>query len=323
VGTLKEEEIRDLGALSGPGLSSPSPVTRRVYRLTTDLPARVEYDSYSETVPWDADVHEEFEFGIVLAGQQERTAGLLTGGEVGDANGCDRLRAGDVWLCAMWEPHWWRVVEPGTSEVFVQFRAEYLGVERVGDYSWLEMFASPPRERPRVNSPALREAVLSLGDRLRDEAVRLRTSWERAVRLDLLRILVELGRYWSPSGGRASRGTARNTDPHRIMPALAEVNSRLPRRVSLRQAAALCGMSRALFCSVFRDSMGVTFARFVLRARLAWVSSHLLSDDDPVASIAARAGFADESHLHRTFVKHYGCTPSHFRRASATRTPRR
>ncbi|MFB3881082.1 MAG: helix-turn-helix transcriptional regulator [Armatimonadota bacterium] len=284
---------------------------RRVYRLTTDVPVRVEYDSYRTVMSWDADVHQEFEFGVVLAGEQERRSGLFTEGVHASGAGTDALKPGDVWLSAMWEPHWWRVTQPGTTEVFVQFRPEFLGNERVGDHSWFEMFAASPRERPKARSPALRDTVLSLAGLLADEARRLPRNWDQAVRLDLLRILLELGRNWQP--GRPGRGAVRSTDLHRIIPALAEVNERVPRRVSLGDAAALCGMSRALFCSIFRDSTGVTFAQFVLRARLAWVSSHLLSDEDTVASIAARAGFADESHLHRTFVKHYGCTPAQFR----------
>jgi len=33
----------------------------------------------------------------------------------------------------------------------------------------------------------------------------------------------------------------------------------------------------------------------------------------PVEAIARNAGFVDGSHLHRAFVRHYGCTPREYR----------
>jgi len=32
-----------------------------------------------------------------------------------------------------------------------------------------------------------------------------------------------------------------------------------------------------------------------------------------MGAIAQQAGFADSSHMHRTFVNHYGCTPGEYR----------
>jgi len=313
----KQRDIRELGLLAGPGLSDLAPVKRRAFLLSTQLPVRADVDLYPDPTPWDADVHQEFEFGIVLEGQEERRLGLPTAARGGLATGGDLLGPGDVWLSSMWEPHWWRAVSVKTSDVYLQFTADYLGAERVGEYSWFELFAPAPRDRPRTTSPAPRDATLALGQRIREELTQRRKSWERAVRLDVLRVLVELARCWDPPGrstDEAKRTRAKDTDLHGIMPALARLNSELPNRLSLGEAADVCGMSRALFCPIFKRSMGVTFAQFALRARLAWVLSRLLSSDEPIASIAAAAGFTDESHLHRTFVKHYGCTPGFYRR---------
>jgi AraC-like DNA-binding protein len=307
-------DVKELGLLVGPGLSDPTPVRRRAFTLSSELPVRADIGLYPVATPWDADVHQEFEFGIVLAGEEERRTGLPGGVQAGRAAGGERLRPGDIWLIAMWEPHWWRAVTPGTTDVYLQFSAGYLGAERVGRYSWFELFAPAPRERPRVASPALRGAVRLLGQRIREELARRRQSWERAVRLDVLRVLVEMERDWDPPSSLASGRQSEDADLREIMPALTEVNSQLPNRIPLPEAAGLCGMSRARFCSVFKRSMGVSFARFALRARLAWVSSQLLSGDQSIASIAAGAGFADESHLHRTFLRYYGCTPGLYRR---------
>jgi AraC-like DNA-binding protein len=312
----RQGEIRELGVLVGPGLSDLVPVKRRALVLSSELPVRADIDLYPDPTPWDADVHQEFEFGIVLEGREERRLGLPAPPRGGLASPDDLFGPGDVWLGAMWEPHWWRAISAGTLDVYIQFTADYLGAERVGKYCWFELFAPARRGRPRVASPALRETVLSLGQRIREELAQRREGWEQAIRLDALRVLVELARYRDPPGPSAvaRQKRARDTDLHAIMPALARLNSRLPSRLSLGEAAKECGISQALFCLIFKRSMGITFAQFALRARLAWVSDRLLLGDEPIAAIAATAGFTDESHLHRTFVKHYGQTPGFYRR---------
>lgn len=320
--TNLDEDIKELGLLAVPGSVGLAPVRRRAFTLSSELPVRAgggedpDPTSWDGPAPWDADVHQEFEFGIVLSGAHERRSGLPVRADGAQPSDRERLRAGDVWLYAMWEPHWWRTVARGTSDVCVQFTAAYLGTERTGRYAWFQLLAVPPRDRPRVTSPALRKVTLSLGHRIGEELAHRRESWEQAVRLYVLATMVELARYWNPPGSPrdgASRTTAKDTDLHEIMPALERVNSHLPYRLPLQDAAEACGMSRSFFCSVFRRSMGVSFAKFVLRARLAWVSGQLISSNETIASIAASAGFTDESHLHRTFIKHYGCTPGVYR----------
>ena len=317
----EQNDIKELGPLAVPGLGELPPVKRRAFRLSAQLLVRADVDVYPDETPWDADVHEEFEFGIVLTGQEERRLGLPVAARNQRRAEREVLGAGDVWLGAMWEPHWWRAVEPETANVFVHFTAQYLGVERVGRYPWFELFAPVPSERPRVTSPAVRDLMLSLGHSMREELAKREDGWEWAVRLDVLRALIALARHWdapdTPTGGVR----ARDSDLHTVMPALARVSSCLPNRVSLQEAAESCGVSRTLFCVTFRRSVGVSFATFVLRARLAWVSSRLLSSDEPIAPIAAEAGFADESHLHRTFLRYYGCTPGRYRRAGGNRAP--
>jgi AraC-like DNA-binding protein len=79
------------------------------------------------------------------------------------------------------------------------------------------------------------------------------------------------------------------------------------------EAASRCGLGRAQFSLVFRDTMGMSFGRFCLRSRLGFVAEMLLSTDLPTQAIAQRAGFVDGSHMHRAFVARYGCTPGQYR----------
>lgn len=66
----------------------------------------------------------------------------------------------------------------------------------------------------------------------------------------------------------------------------------------------------------FRRYMGESPGEYLRRVRLEWTAAQLSSTDEPVAQIAARAGFADQSHFTRAFRRHLGVTPALFRAAS-------
>jgi AraC-like DNA-binding protein len=100
----------------------------------------------------------------------------------------------------------------------------------------------------------------------------------------------------------------------KIMPAVRLVQSHPTRRLSLREAAATCGLSVSQFGYLFRRLMGLSFGKFCMRARLAYVAQLLLTTDLPVEAIADAARFSDASHLHHAFVGVYGTTPARYRR---------
>ena len=84
-------------------------------------------------------------------------------------------------------------------------------------------------------------------------------------------------------------------------------------KVSGPAVAAACALSPSRFYHLFRNAMGISFGRFALRARLAFAAQHLLYTDHSIRRIADEAGFVDCSHLHRSFVRHYGCAPGEYR----------
>jgi AraC-like DNA-binding protein len=250
-----------------------------------------------------ADLHDGIEIGIMLEGIAERHfQDFVVPGQ-----------PGDVWLCAMWEPHGRRVVSEHSENVVLQFTPEFLGEEMVGDKFWLSLFAVPPRHRPWVKDERTRAEALEIGNRIRREIEEERRLWTYAIRLHVLRLLFVLTRDWDPpkvSG--AGPGTAADKLMH-IMPALSMVQQRRGQRITVSEAARECSLSASRFAVLFRQIMGVPFAKFSLRARLAHVAQRLLAADHSLDDIAAEAGFADASHLHRHFVKHYRQTPSDYR----------
>lgn len=253
--------------------------------------------------PLSVELHAGIEMGIMLSGTAERHfQGYVVPGI-----------PGDVWLCAMWEPHGRRITSEQEENVVLMFLPDYLGEEMIGDHPWLDLFAAPPEQRPRVTTEEMRAEALAIGAEMKREIIEKRRGWETAVRLSALKLLLTISRDWeAPDLGR--KRAASSSSLSRIMPALTVLHSTGAHRISLPEAAAACGLSRSRFSLLFHETMGMSFSKFCLRARLAMVAQKLLSTDLSTEDIACQLDFVDASHLHRCFARHYGCTPAVYRK---------
>lgn len=74
------------------------------------------------------------------------------------------------------------------------------------------------------------------------------------------------------------------------------------------------GVHPAHLARSFRREHGTPLGAYIRRLRLDWAADRLASGDEPIARIAHRAGYADQSHLTRRFKKEMGTTPAAYRR---------
>jgi AraC family transcriptional regulator len=84
---------------------------------------------------------------------------------------------------------------------------------------------------------------------------------------------------------------------------------------SLSEVAREVGLHPSHLARVFRANYGESIGEYGRRLRLEWAAQRLACSDEGLASIADRAGFADQSHLTREFRRHYGVTPGRYRSA--------
>lgn len=84
-------------------------------------------------------------------------------------------------------------------------------------------------------------------------------------------------------------------------------------KVTVADAAAMAGMSQFRFMRFFKQATGMTFVTYLNQLRLASAHRLLAESDAPIAQIAARAGFGDQSYFDRRFREHYGLTPREVR----------
>ena len=88
---------------------------------------------------------------------------------------------------------------------------------------------------------------------------------------------------------------------------------------SLAEIAATCGLSSRHFLRAFKASNGMPPHRWLLKARVERAREMLEKTAESVGEIANACGFADQSHLTRTFRKLFGTPPGAWRRTREAR----
>ncbi|KAA0015645.1 helix-turn-helix domain-containing protein [Salinicola corii] len=110
-----------------------------------------------------------------------------------------------------------------------------------------------------------------------------------------------------------ARRSGRSLDVQRLEQFVLE---RLDQRLSVSDLARLACLSEAHFAERFREQTGVTPYQFVMRLRLNRARELAMLSDMPLADIAERTGFANQSALSNAFRRRYGHPPMQLRRPS-------
>jgi AraC-like DNA-binding protein len=101
-----------------------------------------------------------------------------------------------------------------------------------------------------------------------------------------------------------------------VAKAIQRLDSSPDTSVSLAELAALSGVSRFQLLRGFAREIGITPHAYLVQRRVL-LARRFLADGQTPAQAAARAGFADQSHLTRAFVRQLGITPGRYRAAVA------
>jgi AraC family transcriptional regulator len=94
-----------------------------------------------------------------------------------------------------------------------------------------------------------------------------------------------------------------------------ELRARFRDPPSTAELATRVGVHPAHLARAFRLRYGDSPGGFVRRCRLQWAAGRLIASDVSLASLAAEAGFVDQSHFTRAFRREFGVTPGLYRRA--------
>ena len=96
------------------------------------------------------------------------------------------------------------------------------------------------------------------------------------------------------------------------------INAHLPRKITNKELADVCGISLQHFLKLFKESYGVTPQEFIMQQRLSRAQYALLHTDRSVLDISEALGFCDASHLIRRFTEKYGMSPVQYKKMHAS-----
>ncbi len=104
-----------------------------------------------------------------------------------------------------------------------------------------------------------------------------------------------------------------NKSLDRLKVILKYVETNFYEKISIPDAARICGFSESHFMKFFKAHMAVSFTEYLNDYRLTIAARLLLSSSDSIGNIAADTGFDNLSYFNRIFKKKYHCTPTMFR----------
>jgi len=100
------------------------------------------------------------------------------------------------------------------------------------------------------------------------------------------------------------------------------INAHPAGRHSLWELASKVAMSPFLFARIFRELIGISPHKFLVRVRLQHARA-LLEQGMSVTEACYASGFNNLSHFIKTFRERYGQSPSEFKRVPGHARPRR
>lgn len=121
----------------------------------------------------------------------------------------------------------------------------------------------------------------------------------------LLRLVARLGAHSTERPRREESATAC------IRRARERIDADPATPVTLIELAQVAGLSRYQLIRAFARELGLTPHAYILQRRIA-LAQRLIRTGRDLAEVAAQAGFCDQSHLTRWFVRQFGVTPGRY-----------
>ena len=115
-------------------------------------------------------------------------------------------------------------------------------------------------------------------------------------------------------GEVARESSARKKSPAWLAEAEDFLHDNFCANPSFAEIAGVVGVHGAHLARVFRQKHGCTIGEYVRRLRVQFAASQMVFTKASLTEIANAAGFADHSHLTKTFKVYFGVSPSEYRR---------
>jgi AraC-like DNA-binding protein len=180
------------------------------------------------------------------------------------------------------------------------------------DYFFLLPFYFRPSDRPHVvrqNSPTLSQMQGAVAQLLRCYFGRS-FYFEAGCKAHLLQLLFLLAQQFRSADFLRSELMRQQERATRLRPVFDYVSENFAENLTLKQGAALAGISQPQFVKLFKRVAGMTFVSYVTHIRLSHAFRLLKESSLTIAEVAFRVGFSDQSYFDRRFKSAFGQVPS-------------
>lgn len=276
-------------------------IIRMDIKVSGDTPIYGHLNQHNSLDDSTFDMHYPVEMGIVLQGKMCRHY----------RDWSLNIVPGEVWLTGIWEPHGYQILEIPCKVLVLLIWPQLLAnsfFPETGLFDWLAPFKASPPARPQIPAEQ-RQYALNLAERTASGLLQENRYQKLKFHLSLMELLVVLVENWeSQIQERLIPKESYKKISHAVETVLAS-KSFLP----VEEVACQCGLSRNIFSKLFKNVMGISFAKFSMSYRLREAANQLICSTASLKEIADEWGFSDKSHLTHRFKEHFGCSPNEYR----------
>ena len=95
------------------------------------------------------------------------------------------------------------------------------------------------------------------------------------------------------------------------------INSHYTENISSKDVSQKFGYDETYFCRRFKKSTGITTMSYIRMLRLELAQKLLKETNESICNISWKCGFADTHYFSNCFKKHFGTSPTEFRKLNA------
>ncbi|WP_225046572.1 AraC family transcriptional regulator [Lacticaseibacillus kribbianus] len=233
---------------------------------------------------------------------------------IGVAGQVIQLNAGDVFLIASGQPHYF-LPAPNSLRHVYQFDLGLFDTQAmqksVSDLARLFTTRQPAsQDWPRATVAAFNRALNALFAAAQDPLDRLAVLGHLYLLLDLLDQAVPPRTAPAQNDGAALRAQTTMGQLNQIYD---YIDAHYEEEITLTAIAGVLGFNPQYFARFFKKNTGATFGRFLTDYRLMKACFLLVDSDDPMPRVAAMCGFGSTKTFHHAFKAYMGVAPLSYR----------
>jgi AraC-like DNA-binding protein len=228
---------------------------------------------------------------------------------------------GDIFLFSSNEDHIFSRFTPreNTASICIHFKPHFVWSpgNDLFDVKYLQAFFNrqPNFAHLLKHDLPVTKSVSYIMYQIEREFAKKQPEYELIIKIELLRILVEINRYYESIRQADSFRPINNQHLARIEKSMRYIDEHIDSDITLDQLSKIATMSRSYYSHLFKTLNGISPWEYLIHKRIELSEQYLLNSDDSIIEIANKCGFNNSANFNRSFRKITGNTPSQVRKS--------